>query len=121
MSIQEIASSLVQLCSVGKFHDAIEALYSDDIVSVEASAPPGASREVTGIAAVKGKAEWWAANHDVHSAAVEGPLVAGPYFAVTFKMDVTFKPTGKRFPMEEVAVYKVVEGKIVWEEFFYQT
>jgi len=38
---------------------------------------------------------------------------------VTFKLDVTFKPQSKRFSMEEVAVYKVVDGKIVYEEFFY--
>jgi len=45
--------------------------------------------------------------------------VAGPYFSVIFKLDVTFKPQSKRFTMEEVAVYKVVDGKIVYEEFFY--
>ena len=50
---------------------------------------------------------------------VEGPLVADSHFAVTFKMDVTFKPQSKRFTMEEVAVYKVADGKIVYEEFFY--
>jgi hypothetical protein len=50
---------------------------------------------------------------------VEGPLVAGSHFAVVFKLDVTFKPQSRRFTMEEVAVYKVVDGKIVYEEFFY--
>jgi hypothetical protein len=38
---------------------------------------------------------------------------------VVFKMDVTFKPQSRRFQMEEVAVYKVADGKIVYEEFFY--
>jgi hypothetical protein len=107
------------MCSEGKFHEAIEALYSDDIVSMEAGAPPGQSRETKGIAGVKGKAEWWGANHEVHSAKVEGPLVAGSHFAVTFKMEVTFKPQSKRFVMEEIGVYKVADGKIVYEEFFY--
>ena len=65
------------------------------------------------------KGEWWAANHEVHSAVVEGPLVAGSHFTVVFKFDVTFKPQNKRFNMEEVAVYKVAAGKIVYEEFFY--
>ena len=32
---------------------------------------------------------------------------------------MTFKPQNKRFQMEEVAVYKVANGKIVYEEFFY--
>jgi hypothetical protein len=34
-------------------------------------------------------------------------------------MDFTFKPQNKRMQMEEVAVYKVADGKIVYEEFFY--
>jgi hypothetical protein len=119
MTTQEVADKLVQLCSAGKFQEATEALYSSDIVSMEAGAPPGQSRESKGIDAVKAKGEWWSTNHEVHSATVEGPLVAGPYFAVTFKLDVTFKPQSKRFTMEEVAVYKVVDGKIVYEEFFY--
>jgi hypothetical protein len=35
-------------------------------------------------------------------------------------MDVTFKPQSKRFQMEEVAVYEVDNGKIVYEQFFYK-
>ena len=119
MSTQEVADKLVALCSQGKFQEATEALYSPDIVSIEAGAPPGQSRESKGIAAVKAKGEWWVENHEVHSATVEGPLVAGSHFAVTFKLDVTFKPEAKRFTMEEIGIYKVAEGKIVREEFFY--
>src|SRR5579884_1292629 len=119
MTTQEVANKLVKLCSEGKFQEATETLYSNDIVSVEAGAPPGQSRESKGIEAVKAKGDWWVANHEVHSANVEGPLVAGSHFAVTFKLDVTFKPQSKRFTMEEVAVYKVANDKIVREEFFY--
>jgi hypothetical protein len=101
MTTKEVADILVKHCSEGKFEEAMKALYSDDIVSMEA------------------EGEWWVANHEVHSAVVEGPLVAGSHFAVVFKLDVTFKPQSRRFTMEEVAVYKVVDGKIVYEEFFY--
>lgn len=119
MTTQEIADSLVKSCSQGKFHEATEALYSPDIVSMEAGAPPGQSRESKGIDAVRAKGEWWVANHEVHGVKVEGPLVAGAFFTVVFKLDVTFKPQSRRFMMEEVAVYKVADGKIVYEEFFY--
>jgi hypothetical protein len=119
MNTREVADTLVQLCSQGKFDEAAARLYSPDIVSVEAGAPPGQSRESKGIDAVKAKGEWWVANHEVHSSTVEGPLVAGPYFAVTFKLDVTFKPESRRFKLEEIGVYKVADGKIVREEFFY--
>src|SRR5277367_5872447 len=111
MTTHEVANTLVKLCSAGKFDEAVKTLYSPDIVSMEAGAPPGGSRETKGLPAVIAKGEWWAANHEVHSATVEGPLVAGSHFAVTFKIDVTFKPESKRFTMEEVAVYKVDGGK----------
>jgi len=119
MTTKEVADRLVHLCSAGKFQEAMESLYSPDIVSVEAGAPPGQSRESKGIDAVRAKGEWWVTNHEVHSSLVEGPLVAGAHFAVTFKLEVTFKPQNRRFAMEEIAVYKVADGKIVYEEFFY--
>jgi hypothetical protein len=119
MTTQEVADKLVKLCSAGKFEEATTALYSPDIVSVEAGAPPGQSRESKGIDAVRKKGEWWVANHEVHSVKVEGPLIAGSHFAVTYKMDVTFKPESKRHTMEEIGVYKVADSKIVHEQFFY--
>src|ERR1700757_998718 len=105
MTTTEIANKLVSLCSQGKFQEAMEALYSPDIVSMEAGAPPGGSRESKGTAAVMEKGKWWAENHEVHEIKVEGPLVAGPFFSLSFKMDVTFKPASKRFTMEEIALY----------------
>lgn len=117
---QEVADRLVALASSGKLHEAY-ALYSPGIVSVEAMAAPDGTREAKGIDAVLAKSEWWVKNHEVHSAKIEGPLVAGDYFTVVFRFDVTFKPESKRFQMDEVAVYKVSDGKIVYEEFFYRT
>ena len=120
MTTQEVADKLVSLCREGKFTEAVATLYADDIVSMEAGAPPGGSRESRGLDAVKAKGEWWTANHEVHAVTVEGPLVAGSHFSTTFKLDVTFKPANKRFVMEEIAVYKVKDGKVVYEEFFYE-
>ena len=121
MTTQEVADKLVGYCKQGNFRDALMNLYSNDIVSVEAMAGPDGSREAKGIEAVKGKGDWWVANHDIHSVVVEGPLVAGDQFCVCFKMDVTFKPTEKRHVMEELGVYHVSDGKVDHEEFFYKT
>jgi len=118
MTTQQVAEKVVHLCRSNKFMEAME-FYSPDIVSVEAGAPPGQSREAKGIAAVKAKGEQFMAAHEIHSTTIEGPLVAGEHFAVTYKMDMTFKPQNRRFTMEEIAVYKVVDGKIVYEQFFY--
>jgi len=119
MSTQEVADKLIHFCKEGKFEEAGNALYSPDIVSVEPFAAPGQSRESKGMEAVRAKGKWWVENHEVHSSTVEGPLVAGPYFTVKFKLDVTFKPQNRRFTMEEIGLYKVADGKVVHEEFFY--
>jgi ketosteroid isomerase-like protein len=119
MSTMEIATTLVELCNQGKNFDAMETLYADDIVSVEAGGPPGMDRVATGKPAVVAKSQWWVDNHDVHSRAVGGPWPNGDQFITTFKYDVTFKPDGRRFTMEEAALYTVRDGKIAKEEFFY--
>ena len=115
----EVGTQLVALCKEGKFHEAISSLYSPDIVSVEAM--EGEHQTVSGLDAVLGKAAWWGENHEVHSAEVTGPFPNGDKFVVFFNMDVTFKPEGRRFNMQEAALYKVADGKIVKEKFFYPT
>ena len=118
MTTTEVANKIVELCRTGQNLEAIQTLYSADVVSVEASGPPE-MLEVKGLDAVLGKSKWWMDNHEVHGATVEGPIVTGNQFAVGFKMDVTNKPSGKRFPMEELGVYHVKDGKVVREQFFY--
>jgi hypothetical protein len=119
MTTLEVGKKLVELCSVGKMHEAAETLYSQDISSLEAGGPPGQPREVSGMKAIIAKGQWWESNHTVHSASVEGPWPCDNQFIVKFKFDVTFKPENKRFTMEEAALYTVSNGKIVREVFFY--
>ena len=117
-----VGKKLVEMCREGKMKEAMDALYSPNIVSIEAGAPPGGSAKSEGIAAVKGKGEWWEANHEVHKAEVEGPFPHGDRFIVRFKFEVTGKAgpmAGKRFVMDEAALYTVKDGKVVHEEFFY--
>ena len=121
MTTQEVAKKLVALCSEGKFQEATEALYSPDIVSIESMGNETMPREMKGIDAIRGKNQWWADNNEVHSSVVDGPFVGEDKFAVYYNFDVTFKPTGKRTPMEEMALYSVKDGKIVREQFFYRT
>ena len=119
MTTLEVAKQLVALCKENKNREAIDTLYADNIVSVEAGAPPNMSREMSGIAAVRGKNEWWLANHEIHSASVSGPWPHDERFIVCYKYDVTFKPANRRMTLDEAALYTVKDGKIVREEFFY--
>jgi len=122
MTTLEVGKKLVDLCKQDKHMEAIETLYSPNIVSIEAFAPPGKNARMEGIAAVKGKADWWFNNHEIHGGSVEGPWPHGDRFIVRHSYDVTPKNgpmAGKRFKMEEAALYTVKDGKIVHEEFFY--
>ena len=121
MDTMDIAKTLVELCKQGKNMEALDTLFAKDVVSVEAVATPGVQQEAKGLAAVKGKNDWWLANHEIHSASVTGPWPHGDRFVVGFQYDVTNKPSGKRMKMDEVGLYTVRSGKIVREEFFYDT
>ncbi len=119
MSVADTANELVNLCRQGQFMQAIEKLYSDDIVSIEPVGNEQMPARQEGIAAIKGKNQWWAENHEVHGMEVNGPYVGDGQFAVQFKMDVTPKFTGKRNQMTEMGLYTVKDGKVTQEEFFY--
>jgi ketosteroid isomerase-like protein len=114
-----VANELVALCREGKNMDAINKLYSPDIVSIESMGNEQMPAEMKGIEAIRGKNQWWVDSHEVHAATANGPYVGGDQFAVHYIYDVTFKPTSKRMAMKEMALYTVKDGKVVREEFFY--
>src|SRR5918999_284155 len=118
-STATVAQGLVALCREGRNLDAVNRLYSPRIVSIESSGTPEMPTEMSGIEAIRGKHEWWDANNEVHSAEVSGPFLGEDQFAVKFTWDATFKPTGQRSTMREMALYTVKDGKIVREEFYY--
>lgn len=120
--VMSIGKRVVELCNQQKYMEAIDELYASNIVSIEAGSGPEMPAKMEGIDAIRGKSKWWIENHTVHSAAATGPFPHGDRFVVFFKMDVTPKSgpmNGRRFQMEEAALYEVKNGKIVKEEFFY--
>ena len=120
-STTSIAQELVDLCRDGKNMDAIDKLYSPEIVSIESMGNETMPAEMTGIDAIRQKNKWWVDNNEVHSAEVNGPFVGEREFAVHYNYETTFKPTGQRMKMTEMALYTVEGGKIVKEHFFYNT
>lgn len=114
-TVHEVGAKLVSLCSEGKFTEAMETLYADDIVSFEASGPVLESR---GLNAVRERADWWNQRFEVTSVKVDGLAVNGPYFVVRFELDVRNRETGEATHMDEIALYEVEGDKIVSERFF---
>ena len=116
MNTQEIASDLVKLCKQGKFEEAGDKYWADDVLSVEAA---GDEREARGKPAVRAKGEWWTRTFQVDDVSVEGPYVNGESFIVRFEMSTTNKESGEKASMDETALYRVKNGKIAEERFFH--
>ena len=115
----EVGKKLVELCQAHKNLEAIDTLYAKDIVSVEAAQFPGMQQEVVGLEGVRAKGVQWGQDNEVHGGSTEGPWPHGDRFIVRFTYDVTNKPSGQRRKLDETALFTVVGGKIVREEFFY--
>ena len=124
MDTKQIGEKLVELCRAGKNMEAIDSLYSKDIVSIEAMSMPEMPREMRGIDQIREKNKWWVENNEVHGVSVEGPFPNEDRFIVKYNLDTTAKVgpmAGKRMKMDEVGLYTVKDGKVVREEFFYET
>lgn len=117
MNTEQVAQKVVELVRKQAWHEALDSLYSKDIVSVEARGSDGESAEKRGLDEVRGKTDWWVKAMEIHSFKVSGPFVAHDRFVVQYDLDVTEKESKKRMQMSEVGVYTVKDGKIVREEF----
>jgi ketosteroid isomerase-like protein len=119
MSLETIANALVDHCKSNTEREALETLYAQDALSVEAMSFDGRPRETAGVAGIQGKHDWWEANMEVSGGDVVGPFLHAPdRFAVIFRVEGKEEASGETFQMEEVALYTVADDKIVREEFF---
>jgi ketosteroid isomerase-like protein len=119
MAIEDVANGLVNLCREGKFSEAFETYYAENVVSIEPISGPDMPAEISGKDNVRKKGEWWEANNEVHSVKIEGPMIGGNQFSMLMSLDVTYKPDNQRMDMNEMCLYDVEDGKIVKERFFY--
>ncbi|MDB5226868.1 MAG: hypothetical protein JWN78_1061 [Bacteroidota bacterium] len=117
MTTQEVANRLVEFIRTGQIQQAQEELYADDIVCIEPENGP--TKSATGKKAVAEKGKQFAAMiEERHGGSCSDPLVAGNHFSIAMFLDATMKGMG-RISFDEICVYKVKDGKIVFEQFFY--
>jgi len=112
MTTEEVAKKVVELVRRQAWYEALDTLYDNDIVSVEATAPESRGKET-----VRDKVDWWVNAMQVHSFTASEPFVAHDRFVVQYDADVTEKESKQKRKMSEVSVYTVKNGKIVREEF----
>jgi ketosteroid isomerase-like protein len=120
MNTQQVANRLVELCRRGEFTKAQDELYAQEAVSLEPEgAPAGAMGNAQGLAAIREKGKAFDRTYEqIHGITVSDPLVAGEFFSIVMGLDATWKQGG-RYAMEEICVYRVRNGKVVLEQFFY--
>lgn len=113
MTVAEVANRLIELCLKGAFIQAQEELYHPNIISID---PDGS--QTTGAQNMHIKEQRFLNNLEtIHHIGYSEPLIAGSFFSVILRMEIEIKNIGyKKF--EEVCVYQVRDGKIIFEQFF---
>ncbi len=116
MDVRELAADYAALVAAGKMDEAADKHWAEDVVTVEAM--PGEMSRTAGKAEAQAKAQWWYDNHEIHAFRSEGPFVNGDSFLIVMDIDVTPKG-GERMQMREVVGYRVADGKVVEERYYY--
>jgi ketosteroid isomerase-like protein len=117
-----VGRRLVELIEAGKNREAIEELYADDAVSVEAAEGGPGGRVTEGKQKVLEMSDWFFSTMDVHGGTIDGPYPHDDRFICFMSVDLTPKEgpmAGQRMQMKEAALYSVRDGAIVRSEFFY--
>ena len=121
----ELGQTMVQMVNSGREGEAafVDEYYAETIVSLEGGGDDGGiPARMEGVAAIKGKHQWWYDNNDVHGTEASGPYLGHreDQFIIRFVLDMT-PNGGERTQLDEVGLYTVVDGKIVQEEYLYLT
>jgi len=118
MTTKEVADKLVEMCRDGKVEEAKQELFAEDIISIE-PIEGILPKETKGIKAIEKKAELFISMvEQFHGSTITDPVVAGDYFSIGWDTDIQMKGE-QRKTNSEICVYKVKDGKIVSEQFFY--
>ncbi len=118
LSVQEIASRLVELAGTGQFETAQTELFAQDAISIELPDANGNLSEAKGLNAIGEKREQFqSAVESVQGVKAGPPIIQGNAFAFEFELDFTLKAGGPQ-RLAELCLYLVKDGKIIREQFF---
>jgi len=118
MTTKEVADQLVKMCREGKVEEAKQELFTEDTLSIEPTEGV-LPKETKGLRAIQKKAGLFiSVVEHFYGSTITEPIVAGDYFSVAWDTDIQMKGQ-ERQTMSEICLYKVKDGKIVSEQFFY--
>ena len=118
MTTKEVAGHLVRMCRDGKIEEAKQEFFTEDTLSIE-PAEGVLPKEVKGLETIQKKAELFISMvEQFYGSTITDPVVAGDYFSIAWDTDIQMKEQ-ERKTMSEICLYKVKDGKIISEQFFY--
>lgn len=121
-SAMEVGKRLVELCKSGEHRRAIEELYAEDAVAVEAMVCGPRGRETRGRNDLLAASDAFNETNEIHSSAVDGPYPFDDRFICFMSIDLTPRQgpmAGQRMQMKEACHYTVKDGKVTRSEFYY--
>jgi len=118
MTTHDVAKQLVLLLRKGEFETIYNDLYhAEKIHHIEPQSEHFA--DLKGVQALRDKDAMIIPNVEkMENLTIGDPIISGDYIGLTYKVDITLKD-GTFLPMDEIIMYKVEDGKIVLEQFFY--
>jgi hypothetical protein len=118
MTTTEIANRLVSMCRNGQVEEAKEALFAQNVKSIEPHEGL-LPKEIQGMEAIRAKAQLFMKHvEEYYNHSITEPLIAGNFFAITWVTDIQMKGAARKTDTE-LCVYEVKDDKIISEQFFY--
>jgi len=117
-TIHEVAARFNELAQAEKWFEIQDELFAENVKSIDPASSPYMGY-AEGKAAVRKKGEDFVKMiTDFHGAHTTFPVIGGNHFAVGREMDITVQGFG-RIRLNEIMMYEVEHGKIIFEQFFY--
>lgn len=114
-TVAELNKKLDDAVLAGKALEAFDEMYDGNVVMQENSDEPFAGKELNR----KREIEFFSSVKEIHSAAVLSSAAEGDVSFSEWTMDITFQ-NGYRATLNQVAVRRWKDGKLVHERFYYQ-
>lgn len=111
-TVEAVATRLIDLCQKNQFIQAQQELYDPLIERIEVDGSKVTGRENT----LSREAMFLDSLESIRTG-ISNLTVIDHYFSLVMSLEVTFK-TGKEKRIDEICVYKVDNGSIVFEQFF---
>ncbi len=113
-TIEELNKKLDEAVLAGKALEAFDELYDENVVMQENSDEPFVGKALNR----QREIEFFDSVAEIHHAAVPASAVHGDVSFAEWTMDITFK-NGYRTTLNQVAVRRWKDGKIVHDRFYY--